>query len=72
MAMNDQIRKVAIVGRDLDGWMTAFFLKSVLDKSRGGYDITFIDLGTQLTAHDFYAVLPSYKMLHKTLGGNEE
>ena len=72
MAMNDQIRKVAIVGRDLDGWMTAFFLKSVLDKSRGGYDITFIDLGTQLTAHDFYAVLPSYKMLHKTLGANEE
>lgn len=70
--MNDQIKKIAIIGRDLDAWITAFFLKSVLDKSRSLYEITLIDLGTELTVHDVYAVLPSYKMLHTTLGANEE
>ncbi len=70
--MNGQIKKIVIVGRDLDAWITAFFLKSVLDKSGNVYDITLIDVGTELTEHDAYAVLPSYKMLHKTLGANEE
>jgi tryptophan halogenase len=70
--MNGQIKKIAIVGRDLDAWITAFFLKSVLDKSRSTYEITLIDLGTELTVHDVYAVLPSYKMLHTTLAANEE
>lgn len=70
--MSGQIKKIAIVGRDLDAWMTAFFLKSILDKSRNMYEITLIDVGTELTAHDIYAVLPSYKMLHTTLAANEE
>lgn len=70
--MSSQIKKIAIVGRDLDAWITAFFLKTVLDKSRNTYDVTLIDLGTKLTEHDFFAVIPSYKMLHKTLGANEE
>ncbi|MFC3115540.1 tryptophan 7-halogenase [Cellvibrio fontiphilus] len=70
--MTSQIKKIAIVGRDLDAWITAFFLKTVLDKSRNTYEITLIDLGTTLTVHDIFAVLPSYKMLHKTLGANEE
>lgn len=70
--MNGQINKIAIVGRDLDAWITAFFLKMVLDKSRSTYEVTLIDLGSKLTTHDVFAVLPSYKMLHKTLGANEE
>lgn len=70
--MNDGIKKIVIVGRDLDAWITAFFLKSVLDKSRDSYEVTLVELGTLLTEHDIFAVLPSYKMLHKTLGANED
>lgn len=70
--MSDQIKKIAIVGRDLDAWITALFLKITLDQSRNRYDIVLVDLGTELTLHDFYAVLPSYRMLHQTLGANEE
>ena len=70
--MSGEIKKIVIVGRDLDAWMTAFFLKSVLDKSRDSYDVSLIELETALTEHDVYSVLPSYKMLHKTLGANED
>ena len=70
--MNDEIKKIVIVGRDLDAWMTAFFLKSVLDKSRNNYEVNLIELETALTGHEVYSVLPSYKTLHKTLGANEE
>ncbi len=70
--MSEQIKKVVVVGGGLDAWMTAFFLKSVLDKSRSTYDISLVDTGSDLCIHDFYAVLASYKMLHKTLGANDE
>lgn len=69
--MNGEIKKIVIVGRDLDAWITAFFLKSVLDKAGDYYEVTLIELGTALTGHEVYPVLPSYKMLHKTLGANE-
>ncbi|WP_308365690.1 MULTISPECIES: tryptophan 7-halogenase [unclassified Microbulbifer] len=69
--MSDKIKKISVIGRDLDAWVTALFLKSILDRFENKYDIELIELNTELTPHDFYAVLPSYKMLHKTLGADE-
>ncbi len=70
-SVNCQVRKIVIVGRDMEAWITAFFLKAALDKRGNDYNVSLVDLGTQLTVDDVYAVLPAYRMLHKTLGANE-
>lgn len=70
--MSGQIKKIAIIGRDLDAWVTAFFLKLVLDKAKNNFDIVLIDLGYELSEHDAYAVLPAYRILHQTLAANED
>lgn len=70
--MHKPIKKVVVVGRDADAWITALFLKSGLDKLNTNLEIQVIELPSNLTKHDFYSVLPSYKTLHETLGANED
>ncbi len=65
------MNKISVVGRDLDAWITATFLKLLLDRGGDNYEIEVIDIGSNLTPHDFYAVLPSYETLHDTLGANK-
>ncbi|MGJ8681050.1 tryptophan 7-halogenase [Paraglaciecola sp.] len=66
------IKKVLVVGKDLDAWITALFLKTSLRMTDEKITIELIELPSQLTEHDFYSVLPSYKTIHQALGANEK
>lgn len=66
------INKIVIVGRDVDAWITALFLKNSLDKPDNNIEVELVELPSQLNKHDFYSVLPSYKTLHTALGAHEK
>ena len=69
--MTDSIKKVAIVGRDADAWITAFYLHQTLSGIEPAVDIVLIELPAELGPQDFFAVMPTHKLLHKVLGANE-
>lgn len=69
--MSKPIKKIVVVGKDADAWITALFLKSGLNNGTSEVDIELIELPSGLSADDFYTVLPSIKNLHKVLGANE-
>jgi tryptophan 7-halogenase len=69
--MPEAIKKIVVVGKDADAWITALFLKSGLDKTSQPVEILLVEQPTALTRDDFYCVLPSIKNLHKALGANE-
>lgn len=69
--MPNSIKKIAIIGKDTDAWITALFLKSGLNSDTSPIEIELIELPSDLTPKDYYSVLPSFKNLHKILGANE-
>lgn len=69
--MTNPIKKIAIIGRDADAWITAIFLKSGLGKLHSDLEIEVIELPTKLAKNDFYTVAPSNRALHKIIGIND-
>lgn len=69
--LNNPIKKIAIVGRDADAWITALVLKKAFASSEQDVEIVLVELTPDLTQADFFSVLPSHKILHKVLGANE-
>ena len=69
--MTQPIAKVAIVGRDADAWITALLLKNVLANNRSSIEVQLVELPSGLSEHEFFSVLPNYKILHNALGANE-
>ena len=70
--MSEPIKRITIVGKDADAWITALFLKSGLNKENQNVEIELIEIPSSISADDFYSVLPSVKNLHKVLGAHEE
>ncbi|MET0356303.1 MAG: tryptophan 7-halogenase [Cellvibrio sp.] len=69
--MNNSVKKVAIVGRDADAWITALVLQQAFASPEQKIEIELIELTPDLGKQDFFSVLPSHKVLHKILGANE-
>lgn len=69
--MTQVITKVAIVGRDADAWIATLLLKNVLANNGSPIEVQLIELPSNLSEHDFYSVLPNYKIMHNALGANE-
>jgi len=69
--LNNPIKKVAIVGRDADAWLTALMLQQGFRSSSQMIDVELIELPSHLTPQDFFSVLPSHKILHSAIGARE-
>lgn len=69
--MNNSIKKVVIVGRDADAWITALVLKQAFSSQEQLVEVELVELTPDLTPQDFFSVLPSHKILHRVLGANE-
>lgn len=69
--MENQIKKIIVVGRDADAWISALMLQLSFAKSETPVDVHLIELPSRLHIHDIFSVLPSHKVLHKVLGINE-
>lgn len=69
--LDNRIKKIAIVGRDADAWLTSLMLQLSFAKSSSPVEVKLIELPSKIHPHDFYSVLPSHKILHKVLGINE-
>jgi len=60
------LRKIVVVGRDAELWLTALPLARALKAA--GTEIQVIELPSQLSAHDCYSAAPSLSGLHALLG----
>lgn len=69
--MENSIKKIAIVGRDADAWITALMLQLTLGRSNNPVVIELIELPSNLHPQDYYTVMPSHQILHRLLGVNE-
>ncbi len=69
--VNNWVKKIAIVGRDADAWITALLLQNMLEGTEPAPQIELIELAPELTPQDSFSVLPSHKILHNILGANE-
>lgn len=67
-----QLKRVAIVGRDAEGWLSALMLQKSLSAHNVGLEVVFIELPPEFTGQDFFSVLPSHKLLHDMLGAKEQ
>lgn len=65
------IKKIVIVGRDADAWLTALMLQLSFASADNEVEVQLIELNSHLRPQDFYNVLPSHKTLHTILGANE-
>lgn len=66
------LQRIAIVGRDADGWLTALMLQKSLSAHQSDIEIVYIELPSDLNDQDFFSVLPSHKLLHEMLGAKEQ
>lgn len=69
--MNTPIKKIVIVGRDADAWLTALMLQQGFRSSKEPVVVELLELPSNLTKQDFFSVLPSHKTLHKMIGIRE-
>lgn len=67
----NKLKRVVIIGRDADAWLSALALHVFYSQSVNGITIELIELPSQLEQQDVFATLPSLKILHKMLGLNE-
>lgn len=70
-SLDSYIKKIVIVGRDADAWITALSLKQAFSSVEQHVEIELVELVPDLTPQDFFSVLPNHKILHKVLGANE-
>ncbi len=68
----NQLKRIAIVGRDADGWLTALMLQKILSAHNIEHEVVFIELPSDFADQDFFSVLPSHKLLHDMLGAKEQ
>ena len=68
--MSNSIKKIVILGRDADAWMSARVLAASMPLERA-IEIHLVELPSRLTPNDCYAVLPSHKALMKKMGLDE-
>lgn len=69
--MKKPIKKIVVVGRDADAWLTGLMLQLSFASSENAVEVQLIELPSHLRPQDFYNVLPSHKTLHTILGANE-
>ncbi len=69
--MSDQIKKIVILGRDADAWLTALMSMLAFSRLNEGIEIELVELPTNITVHDSITTLPSMKALHDSLGLDE-
>ena len=69
--VNSAIKKIVIVGRDADAWLTGLMLKRSFSSSEASVDVELVELPSSLHQHDFFSVLPTHRILHRILGAQE-
>ena len=69
--MNTPIKKIIVVGRDADAWLTALTLQLSFAANENKPEVVLVELPSHLRAVDFFSVLPSHQIFHKVLGANE-
>ncbi len=65
------IKKIVVVGRDADAWLTVLMLQLSFASSENAVEVHLLELPSYLRPQDFYNVLPSHRTLHTILGANE-
>ncbi|WOI53453.1 tryptophan 7-halogenase [Parvularcula sp. LCG005] len=68
--MTSPIRSVAVVGRDIAAWLTAFALKRTFGPT--GLDVIVVEQPGTMTEADGYVTLPGIRVMHDLLGLDEE
>lgn len=68
--MSESIKKIIIVGRDADAWISALVLQLQLAKSN--VQVMLVELPSQLYTQDFYSLLPTHRNLHEIVGLQDE
>lgn len=66
------LKRIVIVGRDAEGWLTALMLQKSFSAHKSTLEIVYIELPSDSNSQDFYSVLPSHKLLHEMLGAKEQ
>ncbi|WP_288129947.1 tryptophan 7-halogenase [Microbulbifer sp.] len=61
------IRSIAVVGRDVDAWISALLLQLSLGNADKPVTITLVELPSRLTPGEVYPTLPSQQALHRLL-----
>lgn len=69
--MSNEIKKIAVVGRDIDAWFTSFTLQLAFSRLDAGIEVTLYEQPSEATKQDLMATLPSQKALFDTLGLSE-
>jgi tryptophan halogenase len=69
--MNNSIKKIVIVGRDADAWLTGMMLKRGFPSPESSVEVELLELPSILNENDFFSVLPTHKILHRALGAQE-
>lgn len=70
--MSDSMKKIVVVGRDADAWLTALMLQQGIRSSEQSISVELVELPSSLTPQDFFSVLPSHKIFHNILGIREK
>lgn len=68
MKDHNPIKKVVVVGRDADAWLSAMALQIAFAKKNADLEVCLVELPSLLTASDYYVTLPTQAALHQLLG----
>lgn len=68
----NSLKRIAIVGRDAEGWLTALMLQKSFSAHKSALEIVYVELPSDSNQQDFFSVLPSHKLLHDMLGAREQ
>lgn len=66
------LKRIVVVGRDADGWITAFMLQKTIAAHKLNIELEFLELPSDVHDGDFFSVQPSHKLLHDMLGAKEQ
>jgi len=65
------LKRIVVVGRDADAWITALALQRFYGRRPISIDIELVELPSLLRKQDVYSTLPVLRALHNMLGINE-
>lgn len=65
--MDGSVRKVVIIGRDANAWLSALALQLHFGSTNGGMQIELIELPSALRPQDVYITLPAQQAFHRLL-----
>ncbi|RYY04552.1 MAG: hypothetical protein EOO53_01700 [Gammaproteobacteria bacterium] len=66
------LKRIVVVGRDADGWITAFMLQKTIAAHKLDIELEFLELPSDVNDGDFFSVQPSHRLLHDMLGAKEQ